>query len=107
MGNGQSQDGILDDNIVEKTKNAHIEISPNPMFNCIKISYKVEELKNVRIDVVDISGRLIKTIIDCEHAPGIHTVDWDGKNFKGKNVASGTYFIRASGYVTARISKLK
>lgn len=77
------------------------------MIGSTKITYKVEKFKNVRIQIFDQAGRFVKTLIDCEHAPGIHSIEWDGKSENGQNTISGTYFISANGYESAKFTKMR
>jgi len=48
------------------------------------------------IDVYDINGRKIRTLIDSQlHTPGQHQTVWNGCDDQGRSVSSGTYFARA------------
>ena len=72
---------------------------PNPFNPSTTISYDVAEAGFVRIQVFDIIGREIKTLINTEQLPGTYTV-----LFHADNLGSGTYLIRmeASGRIFAR-----
>jgi flagellar hook assembly protein FlgD len=49
----------------------------------------------VSIDVLDISGALVRRLISGVHMPaGNHTVDWQGRNNDGRPVAAGVYLVR-------------
>jgi len=48
----------------------------------------------VQVRVFDVTGRLVKTLIDQLVAPGTQAVDWDGRNDRGHKVAPGLYFVR-------------
>ncbi len=71
---------------------------PNPFKPGIKtkLSYFMTEDCNVTIKVYDITGRLIRTIIEKElKDKGPHTEDfWDGKDDAGRYVIAGTYIIK-------------
>ena len=43
----------------------------------------------INIDIFDINGRLVETLVSHEHEIGFHQQYWSGKN-----VASGIYFIK-------------
>ena len=43
------------------------------------------------IGIYDISGKLIRTLVDEAKTPGKYVVDWDGTDGRGVPVASGVY----------------
>jgi len=62
---------------------------PNPFNYRTTISYAVPNKSFVKIDIIDINGRLVETLISKEHDIGFYKQNWSGKN-----VASGIYFIK-------------
>jgi flagellar hook assembly protein FlgD len=48
----------------------------------------------VRLDVIDLAGRRITTLVDEVRAAGEHSVMWDGTDRGGRSVAAGTYLYR-------------
>ena len=48
----------------------------------------------VRVSIFDLSGHLVKRLVDQDVADGVHTVSWDGTDELGRPVASGVYFYR-------------
>jgi len=64
----------------------------------------------VRLNVFDVNGRLVRTLVDKNLPAGPHTMLWDGRNQTGGSVASGTYFARmeaGSWKQDARVTILK
>ncbi|MGD1049309.1 MAG: FlgD immunoglobulin-like domain containing protein, partial [Candidatus Krumholzibacteriaceae bacterium] len=59
---------------------------------------------NVTIQIYDVSGRLVTTLLNARVAVGRHTVEWNGKNANGSLVPSGIYFYRmqTAGYEATR-----
>jgi flagellar hook assembly protein FlgD len=49
---------------------------------------------NVRIEVFDVSGRRVQSLMEGPVAPGHHTVVWDGTTTAGGGASSGIYFVR-------------
>ena len=49
---------------------------------------------HVSLRVYDVSGRLVRTLVDGEKGAGYHTAVWDGRDDAGTEVASGVYFCR-------------
>ena len=58
-----------------------------------------------RLDVVDVSGRLVCTLAR-ELSPGLHRVEWDGRDASGRPVSSGIYFARLGGPDGTHVRKL-
>ena len=48
----------------------------------------------MRLSVFDVTGRLVRTLVNGSKDPGFHTVKWDGRDGKGNPAASGIYFSR-------------
>ncbi|MCB0261289.1 MAG: T9SS type A sorting domain-containing protein, partial [Calditrichaeota bacterium] len=48
----------------------------------------------VTLEIYDITGRKIQTLLNDEQEPGVYTVSWDGTNQFGEKVSSGIYFYR-------------
>ncbi len=71
-------------------KNAY----PNPFNPEISIAYGLPENRPVKLEIFDINGRRVRTLVDQSQKAGWHTVSWNGKNKFGKTVSSGTYIFR-------------
>ncbi len=70
---------------------------PNPFSRMTDISYQIpmtnDQIPNrVSLEIYDVSGRLIKSLVDDDVESGLHIVRWDGRDGKGRQVASGAYF---------------
>jgi flagellar hook assembly protein FlgD len=48
----------------------------------------------VTLRVFDVSGRLVRTLVNGNLGPGTETVTWDGRDDRGEPVSSGVYFYR-------------
>lgn len=74
---------------------------PNPFNPRTTIVYELPEQETVRLHVYDVSGRLVRTLLNGEMARrGRNEVIWNGRDDAGRHVASGVYFFRieACGY---------
>ncbi len=74
----------------------NIHAFPNPIEEgeSIRLVYNIPEQSTVTIEIYDIQGRLIKTILDeAEVSAGKYTYLWDGLNDEGKRVKRGIYFL--------------
>ncbi|QQS36570.1 MAG: choice-of-anchor D domain-containing protein [Ignavibacteriales bacterium] len=68
---------------------------PNPFNPSTSISYSLRERSVVTIEIFDLLGRKIKTILNSEsQSSGNHIVYWNGLNESGENVSSGVYLYR-------------
>jgi hypothetical protein len=67
---------------------------PNPFGPSTNIEFLVGASSQVSLQVFDLGGRLVRTLIDDARAPGRHGVAWDGRDQRGRPVASGVYLYR-------------
>jgi hypothetical protein len=65
---------------------------PNPFNPTTTIRYQVPKVTDVTIEIYDILGHKIRTLVDGQKTPGKHKAEWDGRNSAGKSVSSGIYF---------------
>ena len=52
--------------------------------------------QDVRLKVYDVSGRLVRTLVNGPQNPGPYPVLWDGRDDDGRSVGSGNYYARLS-----------
>jgi FlgD Ig-like domain len=69
-------------------------VTPNPSAGDATISYAQPQPGDARLEVIDVQGRLIRTIASGYEAPGIHRLAWDGCDEAGQRVSAGLYFMR-------------
>jgi hypothetical protein len=68
---------------------------PNPFNPHTVIRYYLPESANVSIVVYDVTGRAVRSIRDADfEQTGWHRATWDGRDARGRDVASGLYFYR-------------
>jgi flagellar hook assembly protein FlgD len=80
--------------VIPRTLALHPNV-PNPFNPTTTIAYDVPANgTNVTIRVYDVSGRLVRTLVDGQRAAGTHAATWDGRNEAGETVSSGVYFYR-------------
>ncbi|OYD13827.1 hypothetical protein CH333_09830 [candidate division WOR-3 bacterium JGI_Cruoil_03_44_89] len=70
---------------------------PNPFTEFTSINYFLPTNDKVSLKIYDITGRVVKVLIDEEVNAGYHTIGWDGKDASGNKIASGIYFCRIEG----------
>jgi len=77
---------------------------PNPFNPVTAIEYGVSAPGVVRLDLYDGGGRFVRTLVQGEHAAGVHRTLWDGRDAHGRRAPSGVYFsrLRVAGEVFTR-----
>jgi len=67
---------------------------PNPFNPSTMIEYALPEPANVVLEVYNINGQVVRTLVDEPQQPGYHEVEWDGRTSGGSIAATGVYFYR-------------
>ncbi len=67
---------------------------PNPFTSDVSILFGLQRTSPVRLDVFDVRGRRLATLVDAPLDPGRHVISWDGRDASGRPVAAGVYFVR-------------
>jgi hypothetical protein len=79
---------------------------PNPFNPSATISFALPSDGRVFIEVYDIVGRKVITLLDGQKSAGYHSVSWYGKDSYGRPVASGVYFCRVQYEDEADVQKM-
>ena len=80
---------------------------PNPFNATTTISFTLNDRSRIRISVYNVTGELVKTLLDEVREAGTYNdVIWDGKSNSGRNVSSGLYFYRLEADSFADIKKM-
>ena len=77
---------------------------PNPFNPATTIAYDLPASGRVRIDIHNILGQHVATLVDQTMAPGSYEIVWDGKSDEGRSVSSGIYLyiMRADNFTQTR-----
>lgn len=77
---------------------------PNPFNGHTTIDYHLAEAGHVELAVYTAAGQPVRTLVSGHRPAGRHTVDWDGHDAHGRDVASGVYLARlqAGGHAQTR-----
>jgi hypothetical protein len=65
---------------------------PNPFNPSTSIEFYLPKRERASLRIYDVSGKLVRTIIDGSLDGGEHRYSWDGSNNEGRRVSSGVYF---------------
>ncbi|MDW7678993.1 MAG: right-handed parallel beta-helix repeat-containing protein [bacterium] len=67
---------------------------PNPFNPQTRIQYQLARSAEVRLEIFNLLGKKVITLINEKQTAGIHSTSWDGKDSTGNQAASGVYFYR-------------
>ena len=65
---------------------------PNPFNPFTQINYQLSKNSRIKIEIYDMMGKLVKTLVNEFQSPGYRSIKWNGKNFENQKVSSGVYF---------------
>ena len=65
---------------------------PNPFNPTTVISYRLPMSSNVKLNIFNILGQRIKTLVNSFQSAGEHSLVWDATDYKSNPVSSGMYF---------------
>ncbi|MFQ5906348.1 MAG: T9SS type A sorting domain-containing protein [bacterium] len=82
--------GIAQEGVNHKTRNAKLlQNTPNPFSGYTTISYSLAEAGHTTLDVYDVAGSFVKTLVNKRQERGVYQVSWDATDRP-----SGIYFYR-------------
>ena len=67
---------------------------PNPFNPETTIKFQLPRISDVKLEIYNILGQMIITLVNYRMAPGYHRVVWDGHNSSGEQVSGGIYIYR-------------
>jgi len=80
--------------------------APNPFNPTVNLQYEIPQYENVTINVVNMLGQHVRSLVDDHHAPGYYNVTWNGRNDYGYQLGTGIYFIIVSHGSQTSVSKV-
>jgi len=77
---------------------------PNPFNPATMITYGLPQAVEVKLEIFDLMGRHVRTLVNQLQEAGRYVVQWDGHNERGENAAGGVfiYQLHAGDFVQAR-----
>jgi hypothetical protein len=70
--------------------------TPNPFSSTIAVSYYTPKRSGVKIELFDMNGNMVRTLLDAMVEAGTSSVSWDGRDDADRILPSGTYLCRMS-----------
>jgi len=69
---------------------------PNPFNPSTNISFEIPSRSHVKLEIFNILGQNVSTLINRKLGPGFYNIVWNGKDSKDLQMASGIYLYRLS-----------
>ena len=68
-------------------------VAPNPASGPLRVNFAVAKATPIRLEVLDVQGRVMATLADGVYPAGRYQAMWDGAGNSGR-VPAGLYFVR-------------
>ena len=93
ISNDYSGSSADDDNVI--TANVTLQQNyPNPFNPTTSISFNLKKADNVSLEIFNLKGQKVKTLVDEKLPADNNTVIWNGKDENGNPVSSGVYLYK-------------
>ncbi|PWB75325.1 hypothetical protein C3F09_02890 [candidate division GN15 bacterium] len=79
---------------------------PNPFNPATQIVFSLPKSGRTTLEVFDLLGRRVTTLVDGPLSSGVHQVAWLGTNARGESVAAGVYFYRLTAGTQSETRKM-
>jgi len=79
---------------------------PNPFNPTTEIGYALAKASPVRLEVLNVLGQVVRTLVDEFQSAGNHNTVWDGRDDNHQEVSSGVYFYRITAGEYAETRKM-
>lgn len=80
-------------------------LEPNPFRAGTQVAFSLDRRREVRLSVVDVTGRTVRVLLDGAAPAGASTVRWDSLDEDGSRLAGGVYFFRLESGGEVRTAK--
>lgn len=67
---------------------------PNPFRSSVRLEFSLPHAASVRLEVYDVAGRRVRTLVDAARPAGRHRISWHGVDDRGEVLPAGVYFCR-------------
>lgn len=87
--------GVTNDHVLNFDKNIVLfQNRPNPFSGQTMIQFSIPNTQPVNLQIFNLTGQLVRTLVQQNMSPGSHVINWDGRDERGTRVAGGLYFYR-------------
>ena len=71
-----------------------LDAAPNPFGDVTLVRWNLARNSRVQVDVFDVAGRRVTSLVDGARSAGAGDVRWNGRDQHGRAAAAGVYFVR-------------
>jgi hypothetical protein len=82
--------GVSDRAVVDGS----LAVTPNPTRGACMLRFTMPSAALARVQVVDVSGRVVRRLTESWRPAGVQSLSWDGRDEDGAPVRPGTFFLR-------------
>ncbi len=86
--------GNEDNTVIAEAKAGINKVYPNPFNPTTTIDLSIVKSGKVKVDIYNVRGQKVSTLLNGELSAGNHKLTWNGKNDLGNTVTSGVYFLK-------------
>ena len=79
---------------------------PNPFNPSTTIKYQLPDAADVRLEIYNVVGQSVRTLVDQQEAAGRYELQWDATNNNGQSLSSGIYFYRIQAGAFQEVKKM-
>lgn len=83
-----------EENVPQVIKDVLNQNYPNPFNPITTISFSLPENSSVELNIYNIRGQKVRSLLDDQRDKGSHSIVWNGRNDNGNSVSSGIYFYK-------------
>jgi zinc metalloprotease ZmpB len=69
-------------------------LGANPVRGNAALNFSLSQAGPARLQLIDVSGRVVRTLVDGSMSAGPHAASWNGRGAEGRSLPSGLYFAR-------------
>lgn len=91
---------------VAAASNIRLAIAPNPVRQHASIGFTLPTEGAAELAIVDVSGRVVRRLVDGSLAAGPHSYTWDRRDESGSRMGAGIYFARLQAGTARAAAKL-
>lgn len=70
-----------------------LAITPNTVLNHTNIRFAIPTVSEVNLNIYDVSGKIVKRIVNSKLPAGVYNFNWNGISRNGERVPVGVYFV--------------
>lgn len=82
----------VQDNFAETNPCQISDIYPNPFNPSTSIQFSVAKPDIVMINIYNVKGQKVRTLLNKTMNPGSHTIEWNGRGNNNESLSSGVYY---------------